>query len=176
LLEQSRANAKRSGRRFPKRGTAQYRQMREQVVQYLVRRAQLAAEAEERDIEISDDEIEQRRKLVMTQYFGGDEKLYRKRLERNGLTEEQARADIEASLIQEELFKDVGKNVKVSDAEMRKYFRRNKGKYGRAYGQVKEIVREELLQKKRNEASSKNLLRLARKGNVTYQVGFGPRA
>jgi foldase protein PrsA len=275
VLDQARANARDTSRPFPKPGTAQYRQMREQVVQYLVRRAQLAAEAEARDIKISDEQIEKRRKRLVEQYFGGNEEAYRKQLEKNGGTEEQARADIEATLIQEALFKDVGKDAKVSDAEMRRHYRKNKDKYstptqrqirhilvkaeqralarrlvgqlrsgasfgqlarrysqdprskdaggrlelskGQAgaalekvafsirahtlsdpirtrfgwhviealgpvrpaktapYDQVKEAIREELLQTKKNEASTKYLVRLARKNKVKYQAGFGPR-
>jgi foldase protein PrsA len=275
VLDQARANARESSRPFPKPGTAQYRQIREQVVQYLVRRAQLAAEAEGRDIEVSDEQIEQRRKLVVKQYFGGNEALYRKQLEETGGSEEQARADIEATLIQEALFEDVAKDVKVSDAEMRRHYRKNKVKYStpaqreirhilvkaeqrglarrlvsqlrsgasfgqlarrysqdprsknaggrivlskgqagalekvafsipahtlsdpirtrygwhvvealgpvlpaktRPYRQVKEAIRKELLQTKENEASTKYLVRLARKNKVKYQAGFGPRA
>jgi parvulin-like peptidyl-prolyl isomerase len=129
LLDQTRANAKKSRRTFPKQGTPQYRQIRDQLVQYLVRRAQLAAEAQDRDIEISDEEIEQKRKLVVGMYFGGSEKRYRERLAKQGVTEEQARADLEASLIQQELFRDVGKDVKVTDAELRRHYEKNKRKY-----------------------------------------------
>lgn len=276
LLNQARASAKESRRPFPKRGTAQYRQIREQLVQFLVRRAQLAAEAEDRGLEVSDDQIEERRKLLVRRYFGGNENRYEKQLKKDGVTEEQARADIEATLIQEALFKNVDKDVKVSDSEMRRHYRRNKVKYStpaqrdirhilvkadqralarrlvrqlrsgasfeqlarrysqdprsknsggrlelskgqagaalervafsiptstlagpirtqfgwhvlqalgpvrpgktRPYSQVKEEVRAELTQRKKNEASAKYLARLARENNVEYQAGFGPRA
>jgi parvulin-like peptidyl-prolyl isomerase len=276
LLKQTRANAKQSRRPFPKEGTPQYRQIRDQLIQYLVRRAQLAEAAEERDIEISDEEIEQKRKLVVAQYFGGNEKRYRERLAKQGISEEQARADLEASLIQEELFKDVGKEVKVTDAEVRRYYEKNKRRYAtaarreirqilvrsdqrtlaqrladqlrsgadfaqlarrysqdprakssggrleiaqgdtspgyervvfsaptgkiagpvrtqfgwhvieplgrvqrgktRPYAEVKAAIREELLQRKRSEAGSKYLVQIARKNDVDYQAGFGPRA
>jgi parvulin-like peptidyl-prolyl isomerase len=280
LLEQTRASAKQSRRPFPKQGTAQYRQIRDQLVQYLVRRAQLAAEARDRDIEVSDEEIEQRQKMMVATYFGGNEKRYRERLAKQGLTEEQARADLEVSLLQQELLRDVGKdvnkNVKVTDAEVRKHYAKNKAKYGtparreirqillganqralaqrvvdqlragasfaqlarrhskdpRAksaggrfviaqgdasrmfdrvvfsvpqgriegplmsqfgwhviealgpvrrgkatpYPQVKEQIRQELLQERRSRASSKFLTEVARKKNVEYQAGFGPSA
>jgi parvulin-like peptidyl-prolyl isomerase len=126
LLAQARANAKESGRPFPKEGTPQYRQIRNQVLQNLVRRAQLTAAAEDRDIEISDEEIEQRRKLLVDQYYGGSEKRYREALAKEGVSEEQARADLETSLIQQELFKEVGNDVKVTDAEVRKHYEKNK--------------------------------------------------
>jgi parvulin-like peptidyl-prolyl isomerase len=129
LLARERASAKENKRPFPKAGTPQYRQIRNQLVQHLVHRAQLAAAAEERDIEISDEEIEQRRKLLVGQNYGGSEKRYREALAKQGVSEEQARADLEASLIQQELFKGVGKDVKVTDAEMRKYYEKNKLRY-----------------------------------------------
>jgi foldase protein PrsA len=276
LLEQSRANAKQSGSPFPKKGTPAYRQIRDQLIQYLVRRAQLVAAAADRDIEISDEEIEQRRKLLIGQYYGGSEKRYREGLAKQGISEEQARADIEASLIEQELFKDVGNDVKVTDAEMREYYEKNKPRYatadrreirqilvgadqqalaqrlvdelrsgasfarlarrysldplakttgGRlviakdgadaafegavfsaprgtiagpvrtklgwhviealgpvqrgktwAYAEVEEQIRQELLQKKKSEAASSYLARIARKENVEYQAGYAPRA
>ena len=276
LLAQSRANAKKSRRPFPKEGTPQYRQIRNYLVQYLVRRAQLAAAAEERDIEISDDEIEQRHKLLVGQYYGGSEKRYREGLAKQGISEEQARADLEASLIQQRLFKAVGKDVKVTDAEMRTYYEKNRLRYataarrevrqivvrkdqralaerlvdqlrsganfarlarrhsqdprakssgGRieiakgdtsaeyervvfsvpkgkvvgpvrtqfgwhiiealgpvqrgktwAYAQVKEQIRQELIQKKKSEAASNYIVKIAREEKVEYQAGYAPRA
>jgi foldase protein PrsA len=129
LLAQTRVNATAGGRKFPKKGTPQYRQIRDQLIQYLVRRAQLAAAAEERDIEISDDEVEERRKLLVVHAFGGSEKRYRERLAKQGVSEEQARADLEASMIQQELFDNVGKDVKVTDAEVRNHYDKNKRRY-----------------------------------------------
>src|SRR5918999_6139427 len=276
LIAQARANAKSSKRPFPKEGTPQYRQIRDQLVQHLVRRAQLAAAAEDRDIEISDEDVEKERKRLLEQYYGGSEKHYRERLARQGLSEEQARADLEASLIQQELFKDVGKDVKVTEAELRKHYEKNKLRYATAarreirqillraeqgalakrlvnqlrsggnfarlarrhsqdprakssggrieiekgatssayervvfsapkgkvadpirtqfgwhviealgpvvrgktwpYADVKEQIRQELLQRKRSESASKQIVRIASEEKVEYQPGYGPRA
>jgi parvulin-like peptidyl-prolyl isomerase len=132
LLAQARANAKKSQRPFPKEGTPQYRQFRDQLIKHLVSRAQLVAAAEDRDIEISDEELEQRRKLFVDRYYGGSEKRYRESLAKQGLSEERARADLERSLIQQELLKDVGNDVKVTDAEVRKYYEKNKRRYATA--------------------------------------------
>jgi parvulin-like peptidyl-prolyl isomerase len=276
LLAQARANAKESRRPFPKEGTPQHRQLRDQFIQNLVRRAQLAAAAEDRDIEISDEKIEQRRKLLVDQYYGGSEKRYREALAKEGVSEEQARADLETSLIQQELFKEVGNDVKVSDAEVRKHYEKNKRSYasparreirqilvgtdqrglaqrlanqlrsganfaqlarrysrdprgktsgGRlelakgdadmalervvfsaprgtiagpvrtrfgwhvvealgpvqrgktwAYAQVKEQIRQELLQKKKSDAASNYLVQIARKTDVDYRAGYAPSA
>jgi foldase protein PrsA len=276
LLAQTRASAKQGRRKFPKEGTPQYRQIRDQLIQYLVRRAQLAAAADERDIEISDEEVEDRRRMIVAQAFGGSEKRYRERLAKQGVSEEQARADLEASLIQQELFNSLAKDVKVTDAEVRKHYDKNKRKYStaaqrqirqilvgrnqralaqrlvdqlrdggsfaqlarrysrdprakssgggfeiaqgdasrayervvfsiptgriagpvrtqfgwhviealgpvrrgktRPYAQVKEQIRQELLYEKRNDATSKYLVEIARETDVEYQAGYAPRA
>jgi parvulin-like peptidyl-prolyl isomerase len=276
LLEQTRANAKKSGRPFPKQGTPRYRQIRDQLIQHLVRRAQLAAEARDRDIEISDEEIEQKRNFLVATYFGGSEKRYRERLAKQGVTDAEARADLEASLLQQELLENVSKDVKVTDAEVRKHYDKNKREYStaarreirqilvggnqralaqrlvdqlqegasfaqlarrysrdarakssggrfeiakgdanrayervaftvpkgriagplrtqfgwhviealgpvrrgktRSYAEVKEQIRQELLQARRSEASSKYLLEIIRKKNVEYQADYAPRA
>ena len=176
LLAEAKAHSRGRRHPFPKPGTRPYLQMREQVVQYLVRRAQVAEEAEARGIELSDDDIEQRRKELVRQYFGGKDDLYEKQLRERGLTEEQALADLEATLIQDALLADVAKDVKVGDAEARKYYAKNKKRYkGRPYENVKDAVLADLAQQKRIQASSKYLVGIARKHEVRYRAGFEPR-
>lgn len=177
LLNQAKANSRGSRHPFPKRGTRPYLQIREQVVQFLVRRAQIAEEAEARGIELSDEDVEQRRKELVRQYFGGKDDLYEKQLRERGLTEEQALADLEATLIQDALLADVAKDIKVSDAEARKYYAKNKKQYkGRPYEKVKDAVVDDLAQQKRIQATSKYLAELGRKHDVRYQRGFAPHA
>lgn len=176
LLNQAKANSRGSRHPFPKPGTRPYLQIREQVVQFLVRQAQIAEEAEARGIELSDKDVEQRRKELVRQYFGGKDDLYEKQLRERGLTEEQALADLEATLIQDALLADVAKDIKVSDAEARKYYAKNKKRYkGRPYEKVKDAVVEDLAQQKRIQATSKYLAELGRKHDVRYQRGFAPR-
>lgn len=177
LLNQAKANSRGSRHPFPKPGTRPYLQIREQVVQFLVRRAQIAEEAEARGIEFSDEDVEQRRNELVRQYFGGKEDLYERQLRERGLTEEQALADLEATLIQDALLADVTKDIKVSDAEARKYYAKNKKRYkGRPYEKVKDAVVEDLAQQKRIQATSKYLAELGRKHAVRYQRGFAPHA
>lgn len=45
-----------------------------------------------------------------------------------------------------------------------------------AYAEVKEQIRQELLQNKKSKAASKYLVEIAREKDVEYQDGFGPRA
>ena len=72
---------------------------------------------------------------------------------------------------------DVAKDVKVSDAEARKYYAKNKKRYkGRPYEQVNEAIFADLAQQKRIRATSKYLVGLARKHEVRYRAGFEPNA
>jgi parvulin-like peptidyl-prolyl isomerase len=129
LLDQAKSSYEESKRPFPKPGTEEYVQLRDQIVSYLVQRAQFAEEADERGIEISEKQVDKRLDQLVQQFFEGNEKRYEKQLKENGVTEEQVRSDIEAQLIQEKLFEDVTKDVKVSDAEARKYYAENKEQY-----------------------------------------------
>jgi hypothetical protein len=79
-------------------------------------------------------------------------------------------------MIQEALFKDVAKRVKVSEAELRKHYRKNERRYSAPYEQAIEAVRKDVLQRKRSVASAKYVQRLARSQDVRYQDGFAPRA
>jgi parvulin-like peptidyl-prolyl isomerase len=129
LLNQARSSYKEQKRPFPQSGTEDYVQLRDQIVQYLVRRAQFAEEAKSRGIEVSDEQVDKRLKQLVQQYFQGSQKRYEQSLKENGASNEQVREDIEAQLVQEQLFQDVTKDVKVNDAEMRKYYRENKQQY-----------------------------------------------
>lgn len=189
LLDQTRANSKQSRRQFPKPGTRLYVQIREQLLQFLVRRAQFAEEAHRRGIEISDEQVEQQRQGLIQQFFGGNAELYARNLEKNGVSDEQTRADIRASLIKEALLRDVNKGIEVSEAEVRKHYRKNKRQFADpdrrsgpaqpgktpTYKEVREEVREDLLRRKRSAASSKYVLKLVRDHDVKYQSGFAPR-
>jgi parvulin-like peptidyl-prolyl isomerase len=129
LLNQARQSYKDSKRPFPKAGTDEYVQLRDQIVQYLVRRAQFAEEADGRGIEISDEQVDKRLDQLVQQYFQGNKKRYEESLKKNGVSNDQVRSDIEAQLVQEELFKDVTKSVEVTKAEMLKYYNENKQQY-----------------------------------------------
>ena len=129
LLNQAEQSYRDSNRPFPKAGTDEYVQLRDQIVQYLVRRAQFAEEASGRGIEISDDQVGKRLDQLVQQYFQGSKKRYEEQLKKNDVSDEQVREDIKAQLIQEELFKSVTKDVDVSQAELLKYYKENKQQY-----------------------------------------------
>ena len=166
LLNQARSSYKESKRPFPQSGTEEYVQLRDQIVQYLVRRAQFAEEAKSRGIEISDDQVDKRLEQLVQQYFQGNRKRYEQQLKANGVSNDQVREDIEAQLVQEQLFQDVTKDVKVSDAEMQKYYRENKQQYSTpAQRDIRHI-----LVKKNQKALADNLAAQIRAGGNFAQL------
>ena len=130
LLEQAKRSYKTQKRKFPEAGTQEYQTLKNQAVQYLVQRVQFQQEADELGIEVTDAEIAARLTKIKKQYFGGNEARYKKQLAQQGLTETQVREDVEAQLIQEKIFKKVTGNVKVTDAQVKKYYDEHQSQYG----------------------------------------------
>lgn len=132
-FEQTLGQAKRGyqaqKRPFPKPGSPEYEQLKNQAVAYLVQRAEFEQEAEEVDIEVTDKQIDDRLAQIKKQYFNNDAKRYEAQLKKQGLNEAQVREDIRAQILSEELFKKVTAGVKVTDAEIAKYYRDHPDQY-----------------------------------------------
>jgi foldase protein PrsA len=125
LLGQARRSFKAQKRPFPKAGSPEYQQLVTQAVQFLVQRVEFSQKAAERNIKVTDEEVAKRLKQIKKQYFGGSEKRYKAALKQQGLTDKQVREDVKAQLTSERLFKDVTKDVKVTDKEVRDYYNKN---------------------------------------------------
>jgi parvulin-like peptidyl-prolyl isomerase len=130
LLAQARASYKAQKRDLPKAGTPEYNTLKSQIVQYLVQRAQFEEKAAELEIEITDEEIDDRLDEIKKQYFDGSEQKFEDQLESQKISLEQVKRDIRAQMIQERLFAKVTENVKVTDKEVRDYYEQNKAQYG----------------------------------------------
>jgi parvulin-like peptidyl-prolyl isomerase len=116
-------------RDFPKAGTPEYKTLQNQAVQYLVQQAKYRQAADELDVEIEDKDIDARLEQVTKQYFGGNKAEYEKNLEKQGLTEEQVRKEIENQLISEKIYEKVTEGVKVTDEDIQKYYNDHKKDY-----------------------------------------------
>jgi parvulin-like peptidyl-prolyl isomerase len=130
LLAQAKAGYTAQKRDFPKAGTPEYNNLKNQAVQFLVQRAQFAQRAEDLDLEVTDKQVESRLAQIKKQYFQGNQKRYETQLKQQGLSDEQVRRDIRAQLVQEAIFKNVTEDVKVTDADIEKYYKENSTQYG----------------------------------------------
>jgi parvulin-like peptidyl-prolyl isomerase len=126
LLAQARSTFKQRKQPFPEAGTPEFEQLKHAIVRSLVEEAQFAIGAEELGVEVSDEEVDKRLTELKEQYFQGDDKKYEEELKNQGVTDAQVREDLRSRILSEKLFKEVTGDVKVTDAEIKKYYEDNK--------------------------------------------------
>ena len=129
LIEQARKSYTNQKRDFPKAGTPEFQTLKNQAVQFLVQREQFEQQAAELDVEVTDKQVAERLEQIKKQYFSGDSKKYEQQLADQGLTDKQVRADIRAQIVSEEIFEQVTKDVKVSDADVKDYYEKNQEQF-----------------------------------------------
>jgi len=117
---------------FPKPGTAQYKSLQDQVVQYLVQQSELKQKADELGIKITDKDVDKKLADLKKQYFGTSDKKYQAALKAQGVTEEQLRQQLFATVLSDRIFKKVTASVKVGDADIQKYYADHKQTYTQA--------------------------------------------
>jgi parvulin-like peptidyl-prolyl isomerase len=129
LINQAQTSYKTQKRSFPKPGSTQYEQLKQQAMSYLVQRDEFAQKAKDLGVQISDTQISDRLAQIKKQYFGSSEKRYQQQLKKQGLTEQQVRDDIKAQLVSEGIFKKVTSDIKVSDADLMAYYKQHQTQY-----------------------------------------------
>jgi peptidyl-prolyl cis-trans isomerase C len=132
LIAQARASAKQQKRTFPKAGTPEFKNLQNQGLEYLIRRAEFEQKAEDLDVEVSEKQVDERLEQLKKQFYSGNDKKFRDSLKKLLLTEEQVKRDVRAQLLEEQLYKKVTEDAKVSDAEIEKFYKENKSQYQQA--------------------------------------------
>jgi parvulin-like peptidyl-prolyl isomerase len=122
LIERAKQSYKTNSQTFPKPGTADYDRVKDQAVAFLVQRAEFSQEADKMGITISDKQIQNRLDQIIQQYFHGKRKDYEKQVKSQGLTQQEVESDIKDQLISQELYNKVTADVKVTDADAKKYY------------------------------------------------------
>ncbi|MDP9491904.1 MAG: peptidylprolyl isomerase [Actinomycetota bacterium] len=132
LIDQARASAKQQKRPFPKAGTPEFENLQNQGLDYLIRRAEFEQKADEMDVEVTDKQVDERLDQLKKQFYGGDDKKFKSSLKKLLLTEEQVKRDVRAQLLEEQLYKKVTEDIKVTDEEIQKFYDKNKAQYQQA--------------------------------------------
>ena len=132
LLDGARRTYKARKTPFPKAGTTQYKSLQDQAMSYLVQESELEQKAKDLGVEVTEKDVDARLTQIKKQYFGGSEKKYKEQLKAQGLTEEQIRSDLHAQVLSEKLYKKVTADVKVTDADIEKYYNEHKSDYTQA--------------------------------------------
>jgi parvulin-like peptidyl-prolyl isomerase len=129
LMDRAKKNYDAQKRPFPKPGTAEYEQLKGQAIVYLIQRAEYQQEADAMGIKISDSDIDKRIEQLKKQYYGNSEAKYEKTLKQQGLTPDQAREEVRASLVAEAVFKKVTDKVDVTNKDIADYYDSHKSQY-----------------------------------------------
>jgi foldase protein PrsA len=129
LIAQAKKSYTAQKRPFPKQGTQQFKTLQDQAIQYLIQRVEFEQKADELGVDVADEQVDKRLAQIKKQYFNGSDAKYRKQLKAQGLTEDQVRDDIRAQLISEGIFKNVTSDVKVTDADAKKYYTSHLSQY-----------------------------------------------
>jgi hypothetical protein len=157
----------REGREFPERGTPGYKTLQAQLLSELVEQARLEEKARQLDVEIDDDELQRRVEAAKANEpeGAGEEE------EEGRFLEHLARGQ----LVYEALFEHVARGVKVSEAQVRALYEKNKELYGgRTLDEMRPSLRQQLLAEKRNAAMTAFVARLERELPVRYEPGYEP--
>src|ERR1051326_8870140 len=107
---------------FPKPGTPQYKSLQDQLVAYLVQLAELKQKATDLGIKITDKDVQKKVKQLRAQYQLISDKKYKAALKAQGVTESQLKQQLYSTILSDKIFKKVTANVKVSDADIKKYY------------------------------------------------------
>ena len=130
LLQRAKLGLKQQNRPFPKAGSQDYAALKNRAVALLVQAAEIETRAKEQfGIEITRKQVEARLKQIKAQYFQGSEKRYQQQLKKQGLTDEQIRADVKLQLIREEVFKKLTDGMKVGSDEVHEYYLQHSQSY-----------------------------------------------
>jgi parvulin-like peptidyl-prolyl isomerase len=131
VIARAKVGFKQQKRQFPKPGTAQYQQIKTSAIQYLVQREELEQKAKDMDVAVKPKQVDDRIEQIKRQL--GGQKPFQAQLKANGLTLEQAKNDIvEPQLLSEGIYKKVTDEVKVSDADVLKYYKSHVKQYQQA--------------------------------------------
>ena len=117
-------------RPFPKVGTQEYAQIRDQAIEFLVQRAQFDVKADDLGVDV---ERLSRSTSASTSTsrsaIGGDKAKFAQELKSQGLTRARRATIIRANLVQEAIFNKVTSGVKVNDEDVKTYYDQNKAQY-----------------------------------------------
>jgi parvulin-like peptidyl-prolyl isomerase len=132
LMDRAKKSYKQNKQTFPASGTSDYDRIKSQAVDFLVQKAEFAQEADKMGVTISQKQIDDRLASIKKQYFHGSDKAYQKQLTDQGLTQQEVESDIKDQLISQALYDKVTADVKISDADVQKYYNAHITQYQQA--------------------------------------------
>jgi foldase protein PrsA len=116
-------------KKFPKQGTAAYKTVRNEAIEFLVQGAVFVQEADRLGVGITDKKLDSTITSMRSQSFGGSEKKLDAAIKKQGLTYAQFRSQERIQLAESALQTKITNSAKVSDSEARAYWAKHKSSY-----------------------------------------------
>jgi len=117
----------------PKPGTTEYKTRSDGIVSFLVTMSELTQQAKSMGlVPVTDKEVQTQIDQIKKQYASGNEKKFETLLAGQGLTIDIYRLQWRYQLLSNRISADVTKGVKVTDADVKKYYDTNKANYTQA--------------------------------------------
>jgi parvulin-like peptidyl-prolyl isomerase len=112
---------------FPQAGTPEYQSLQQTEAQNLIKIIEVEQEAKRQNISVSDAELAKRTDALIKQCCGGSKVKYAAALKSQlGTTPDAYRSIIRVQALYEKLAASITKDVKVTDAEVKAYYDKNK--------------------------------------------------
>ncbi len=126
VLSAAKGSYKHQGQKFPAVGTAQYGQLRDQIVTWLVQQDELTQGAKQIGASVTQNDIDRRVNQLKKHYFKGNGKKWAQALKASGETLPEVELQIRAQLLGQKIYSKITSGATVSNAEVRSYYEKNK--------------------------------------------------
>jgi parvulin-like peptidyl-prolyl isomerase len=128
-LAEAKASLAAQGQTMPAPGSTGYQQLRTNVVDLLVQRAELALEAKKLGVTVSDAAVEKKLAALKKKYYSGSQKRYLAGLKQQGFTDAQFRGFIREQLLETKLFAAITKDATTTKEAIDAYYAANLSQY-----------------------------------------------
>lgn len=129
MMKSQKLQAKQSQQDFPKKGSKEYKELTSNLVDAFVTQKLIQNQAKKLGITASKKEIDKSVDEIKQQVAQGDEKQFKEAMKRYGYTIELVRRDQTAEVIGRKLYERIVSDVKISDADVKKYYEDNPDKF-----------------------------------------------
>jgi parvulin-like peptidyl-prolyl isomerase len=125
LIAGARSQAKAAKATFPRPGTTEYKTLQDKAMAYLVQEKELEQAGKGEGVEVTNADVDKQIADIKKRVFGGNEQAFQTQLKQQGFTLPLLKVFQKGNLLSDKLYKKVTADVKVSDADIKKYYNEN---------------------------------------------------
>jgi parvulin-like peptidyl-prolyl isomerase len=128
-IAEAKASLAAQGQTMPAPGSTSYQQVKSNVVDLLVQRAELALEAQKLGVTVSDSAVQKKLDALKKKYYAGSNAKYLAGLKQQGFTDAQFRGFIREQILETELYAAITKSATTTKQEIDAYYASNLTQY-----------------------------------------------